>query len=156
MTISDYISEIGAHSPCSNGLDELLEARTRNDVFRCLMGGSNTDFFLASVRDGWGPSAGDMRRIFGRHLGGTDTIGGAAMWCGHSGAIDASGLRRIVLFDCGDVEIAVPETMYYLKVQSVGERCRITLSGHKAAFVQVRLYSGDAVSLGPDMKIYMR
>lgn len=156
MDISDYLSEIGAHSPCSHGLDELRAAKTRNDVFRCIMDDNNTDFFLASVRDGWGPSADDMRRIFGRHLGGADVVGDAAMWCGCSGRINASGLRRIVLFDCGDVEIVIPENMYYLKVQSVGEGCRITLLGHKNAFVQVRLYSGGATSLGPDMKVYRR
>lgn len=157
MEIADYRDRIAEHRPCGEGLEEFLEARTRHDVFLCMMDGMNTDFFLESVRDGWGPSGEDVLRIFDRHVNGYVTREGASMWCNYSGKITpAPEVRRIVLLDCGDVEIEMPERTRYAKIQMAGDDCRLLLKGRDTTFVQVRRYSGSVRSEGVDAKIYDR
>lgn len=157
MEIADYRDRIAEHSPCAEGLADFLAAKTRNGVFRCIMDRNCTDFFLASVRDGWGPSGNDVLRIFGRHVNGPVTEDGAAMWCRYSGRIHLGrGVRRLVLLDCGRVEVVLPESARYLKIQMAGEGSDVTVNGPGAAFVQVRRYSGTVRAGGPTMKVYDR
>lgn len=156
MEISDYRKVIAEHSPCGEGLAEFMAAHTRSDVFRCMVDGNNTDFFLASMRDGWGPEPADLERLFARHINGP-VYGDVAMWCGYSGIIFLPReVRRIVLCGCGDVRVELPSDCAYLKVQMCGGESKIVVAGPRTAFVQVRRYSGTVIFDGPDMRIYDR
>lgn len=156
MDISDYRERIAEHSPCAGGLSEFMSAHTRSDVFRCIIDGNNTDFFLASMRDGWGPETADLERIFARHINGP-IYGDVTMWCGYSGLIMLSReVRRVVLCGCGEVRLELPDDCVYLKVQMCGDGSNIVIAGPRTAFVQVRKYSGAVSVDGPDARVYDR
>lgn len=156
MEISDYRKIITEHSPCPGGLSEFMAAHTRSDVFRCIIDGNNTDFFLKSMRDGWGPKVEDVERIFARHINGP-ICGDVAVWCGYSGLIMLPReVKRIVLCGCGEMRIELPYAGAYLKVQMYGDESNIVVAGPSTAFVQVRKYSGIVSAEGPDMRVYDR
>lgn len=158
MEIADYKKVIEAHNPCAVGLAELQGGRTRHDVFSCLIDRNNTDYLLASMRDGWGPAPADITRVFDRHLNGPvqDNV---QVWCEYSGDITlAPSVKRLVLIGCGEVLLNLPAGAAYLKVQTVGKETHLTIAGgDKYGFVQVRRYSGEVrVESGADIRIYDR
>lgn len=158
MEIADYKRIIETHNPCAVGLSELQGGRTRHDVFSCLIDRNNTDYLLASMRDGWGPAPADITRIFDRHLNGPvqDNV---QVWCEYAGdIIPAHGVKRIVLIGCGEVHLKLPTGAVYLKVQMVGKDTHLTISGgDKYGFVQVRRYSGEVdTESEADIRIYDR
>lgn len=151
MEISDYINEMDAHSPCVRGAKMMREAATRSDVFKCIADNANSDFLLASMRDGWGPSAEDLSRIFPRRVNGpvTDNF---QMWVNHSGRIPFNQeVKRMALID-SKCCIKIPSGTV-MKVLLGGDSF-LNVEGDEFTYVLCNRYSGRIVGQGGvDIKV---
>lgn len=145
MEIRDFIDRMDAHSPCERGAKMIREATTRSDVFKCIADNANSDFLIASIRDGWGPSPDDLLRLFPRRVNGAVTDG-FQMWVRHSGRIPYNPeVKRMAIID-SKCCISIPSGTV-IKVLMCGDSF-LNVDGDEYTYVLCNRYGGRIVGSG--------
>lgn len=149
MTISDYKSLMEGHQPCSDGSALFQKCRTRLEVFDLMLSPSGYDFFMRSIRDGWGPTGKDIENTFGSYINGQRIsryeVDGkehyAQMWVGQEKTARIfRSTRRVLLVDfVGEIHI---EDWQSLEIITAGNTdVRITAGPN--SFVLAKSYGGQ-------------
>jgi len=120
MNISEYKKLAESYNPCQEGLSALMECGTRMDVFDLSVNPLCYDFFLRSIKKGWGPTPEDIQNVFSPYINGgrrvkcgkdkTEHL--CEMWSGNGELSVSDELRRIVLIGwIGDVIVGEWQTV---------------------------------------------
>ena len=158
MTISDYGALLREHTPCSEGEVAFSRCRTRKDVFDLIGGPVGVDFFLDSIRAGWGPTPKDFGAVFAPYINGKTTVSttvGARrvqsqVWCEVDHVSVDDNIRWVVLIGCrGRVTIREWQVVKVF----LDKNSSVTLDCAPGSIVYVENYGGEVRSVNGDCKI---
>ena len=115
MTILDYQDELLRRCPCTDGLDEFKKCKSRKDFFELVGRPVACDYFLTSIKDGWGPNPQEFEALFRPYINGSLTIRfnvgervmSSQVWCNVGEISVDSSIRWLILIGCrGRVKIS--------------------------------------------------
>lgn len=114
LTVSEYKRIYLDHEPCAEGMEAFSRCYSRKDAYELALSPLACDFFLKSIRDGWGPTPDDIEAVFGPYLGNGYTPNyntdsrqvRCQMWCKCDRVSVDDSIRMITLVGCrGRVDI---------------------------------------------------
>lgn len=152
MDISDYKATMKAHGPCAGGEAAFAGCRTRKDVFELIGGPEAVDFFLGSIKEGWGPSPEDFETVFRPYINGaltvTSRIGDrkvrSQIWCRADDVQVDDSVRWLILLGCrGFVRIKEWQTVKIF----LDRNTRVRIECAPNSIVYVENYGGEIGSI---------
>jgi len=148
MTISDYKQHMSEFNPCQDGSLAFQNCRTRLEVFDLMLSPQGYDFFMKSIRDGWGPRVTDIEATFKNYINGQrisryendGKVHYAQMWVGdHKTARIFRSTRRVLLVDFkGELHI---EDWQFLEIVTAGDT-DVAISSGPNSSVLAKSYGG--------------
>lgn len=157
MTILDYGKELVRRSPCQEGLDEFNKCKSRKDFFELIGKPVACDYFLESIREGWGPSPSEFESLFRPYINGALTIKfnigdrsvQSQIWCNVGEITIDNSIRWLILIGCrGRVKVSNWQVVKIF----VDKYSAVDLDCSRHSIVYVENYGGSVSDVNGNCK----